>query len=272
MDNVTKENRIEKNHVHDIGHGILDDMAGIYLLGVQPGTAIRNNLVHNIDKANYGGFGLNLDEGVAHVVVENNIFYNTSSQSFHQHFGRENILRNNIFALSDEGMLALSRGNRCRWTSKGAFGDGSITCAFTFERNIVLTDNQPVFLGGLADETGYLESRSFVTDLNVFWDCGGKDIYFGNGVHGSGGRESLNKAFDWAEWQAMGYDTHSIVADPKFADAAQRDFTLGDDSPARALGFEPIDMSDVGPRPKEKRKAVARGWTVTKEETKYAYW
>ena len=35
-------------------------------------------------------------------------------------------------------------------------------------------------------------------------------------------------------------DLHSVVADPMFVDAAAGDFTLKPDSPAFALGFEPI--------------------------------
>ena len=51
----------------------------------------------------------------------------------------------------------------------------------------------------------------------------------------------------------MGYDTHSIVADPRCRDLDYFDFTLAEDSPAFALGFKQIDTSDVGPRPQEKR-------------------
>jgi hypothetical protein len=48
--------------------------------------------------------------------------------------------------------------------------------------------------------------------------------------------------------QFFNMEEGSVVADPGFADPANGDFTLKPDSPAYELGFEPIDMSDVGPR------------------------
>ena len=51
---LTRKNVIENNHIHHIGRRsngdgpILSDMGGIYTLGVQPGTAIRYNIFHDI--------------------------------------------------------------------------------------------------------------------------------------------------------------------------------------------------------------------------------
>jgi hypothetical protein len=39
-----------------------------------------------------------------------------------------------------------------------------------------------------------------------------------------------------------------------FKNLEARDLTPGKDSPAWAVGFEPIDMSTVGPRPPDKRR------------------
>ena len=56
-------------------------------------------------------------------------------------------------------------------------------------------------------------------------------------------------------WKQLGQDRHSLVADPMCADPREDDFTLAPDSPAIAeLGFEPIDLSDVGPRPVDERE------------------
>ena len=53
-----------------------------------------------------------------------------------------------------------------------------------------------------------------------------------------------------AEWQAMGFDTHSVIADPMFVDPVNDDFRLRANSPALKLGFQPIDLSKIGPRAK----------------------
>ncbi|HVF10803.1 MAG TPA: right-handed parallel beta-helix repeat-containing protein, partial [Abditibacteriaceae bacterium] len=221
-ENVSKHNRIEKNHIHDIGHGWLSDMGGIYTLGVQPGTVIRGNLIHDIEGANYGGWAIYPDEGSSHIVIENNICYSTSSQAFHQHYGRENIVRNNIFAFGREGQITLSRIEE--------------HISFTFERNIVLTDNELIYVGGYA--AGPTDHR-VISDLNLFWNISGE--------------VTVSKESDLAAWQQSRNDLHSIIADPLCQNAAGFDFKLAAASQAFALGFHAVDLSDVGPRFREKR-------------------
>jgi hypothetical protein len=43
----TLRNRIEYNHVHHVVRGALSDAGGIYTLGTQTGTVIRNNVLHD---------------------------------------------------------------------------------------------------------------------------------------------------------------------------------------------------------------------------------
>ena len=225
-DNVSHNNRIEKNHIHHLGKGILSDMGGIYTLGVQPGTVLRGNLIHDIEKSNYGGWAIYPDEGSAHILIENNVCYNTSSTVFHQHYGRENIVRNNIWAFGREGMIQLSRR-------------GAAHTSLTFQCNIILSNGQPVNVGGYGHK---LTEPNMVSDLNLIWDVAGEPF----------ARQGQDK-LTVAQLQEHGLERHSLVADPKFADAANGDFTLAPDSPAFALGFAPIDLSDVGPRSPEKR-------------------
>jgi hypothetical protein len=54
---------------------------------------------------------------------------------------------------------------------------------------------------------------------------------------------------DWppAAWPSVKqYDQHSVLSAPLFAGASQGDFTLLPGSPALALGFQPIDMNQIG--------------------------
>ena len=223
-DNVSKENRIEKNYIHDLGHGFLSDMGGIYTLGVQPGTVVRGNVIHDIRAKNYGGWAIYLDEGTSHVIVEQNICYRTSSQCFNTHYGRENTVRNNIFAFGRLAQVSLGRPES--------------HLAFTLERNILLCDGQPAYACGGAG----LASRGFFSDLNLVWDLSGP-VRWSGPYHGGSG-DTLSRK----ELAALGYDLHSIVADPLFVDPQAGNFALKPDSPAWSVGFQPIDTSDVGPR------------------------
>lgn len=126
----TRDNLIAHNHIHDIGRGLLSDMGGIYLLGRQPGTVLRGNVIHDIlsYEGGYGGWGIYLDEGCTEVLVEDNLVYRTKSGGFHQHYGRDNLIRNNVFAFSREGQILRTRQED--------------HLSFTLERNIVYCDRE----------------------------------------------------------------------------------------------------------------------------------
>ena len=55
-------------------------------------------------------------------------------------------------------------------------------------------------------------------------------------------------SYDLEAFRRSDRDGHSVAADSKLADPGEGDFGLAEDSPVRALGFRPIDLSDVGPR------------------------
>ena len=50
----------------------------------------------------------------------------------------------------------------------------------------------------------------------------------------------------WDEWQAKGFDEHSLVADPLFVDPDRDDYCLKEQSAALAFGFKPIPTHKIG--------------------------
>jgi hypothetical protein len=217
---LARGNVIEWNHIHDIGKGWFNDGGAIYTLGAQPGTVIRYNLLHDVGSVVYGGRGVYLDQASVDIVVEKNISYNTTGGGYSQTFGKNNIVRNNIFALAKMAQIEPNGG-------MASIPPGVNN--FLFERNIVYWTPEQKLLRGPWKDT------RVVMRQNLYWQAGGGEVKFG--------------PQSWGEWRARGMDEDSIVADPLFVDPAGHDFRLKPNSPALKIGFEPFDLSGVGPRP-----------------------
>ena len=106
---VTRDNLILHNRIRKVGQGLLSDLGAIYLLGVQPGTVIRGNHISELALRQYGGWGIYLDEGAAHVRVENNLVHHTQGPPLNIHFGRDNIVTGNLL-VANENAAAVSIG------------------------------------------------------------------------------------------------------------------------------------------------------------------
>jgi len=218
-ENPTDHVTIENNLIYQIGQGWLSDMGGIYTLGVQPNSVIRGNVIHGVAadplQGGYGGWGIYPDEGSTGQLIEKNLVYNCGSQSFHQHYGRENLVRNNIFAFSGEGQVRVSRKED--------------HTSIILERNIIVSDGQPIYTSVNKDK--------FRDDGNLYYD------------YADPGRLFSGDGMDMAipKMRRMGYYKNALVADPLFRDPASFDFTLALNSPAiTELGFEAWDYGIAG--------------------------
>ena len=231
-DSNCQRNDISFNHVHHLGWGLLSDMGGIYTLGPSEGTTVRNNVFHDINSFSYGGWGLYTDEGSSGIRFENNLVYDTKTGSFHQHYGKENILRNNILVDSREQQLQVTRVED--------------HLSFTFENNIIYWTNHSPALAG-----PWLENRQ-LTRSNLYWNANSPSVILA-GKSLADWQRSLVKApaatnvsSDTARWAGKGRELGSVIADPLFVNAARHDFHLQPDSPALKLGFKPFDYSQAG--------------------------
>ena len=222
-ESLAKRNEIGFNRMWNLGQRVLSDMGGVYTLGLSEGTRVHNNVMHDIDAFDYGGWGLYTDEGSTGIVMYNNLVYRTKTGGFHQHYGKENRIVNNIFVDAQTQQLQRTRTEE--------------HLSFWFERNIVAWSNDSPLFGSNWND------NHFVTDYNVYWHDGGDVKFFGD------------KTLE--EWRKeRGQDEHSVIAAPLFVNPANDDYRLSDNSPALELGFKPFDPSAAG------RKTTSR-WTGT---------
>jgi hypothetical protein len=205
-----KGNKILNNHIHHIGWGLLSDMAGVYTLGLSEGTEVSNNHIHHIYAYDYGGWGLYTDEGSSDIVMENNLVHHTKTGGFHQHYGRENTIRNNIFAFSKMYQIQATRVED--------------HLSFAFANNIVLYDEGVLYRGSWS-------KMNVEIDKNIYWNMKG-DVIF------------TEKSFK--TWQKNGYDKQSFVENPQFKDPMNGDFSFKNKRTYKKIGFKPFDYEYCG--------------------------
>jgi hypothetical protein len=132
------------------------------------------------------------------------------------HHSRNITAEHNIFAF-----------NRATQVDRGGVGGFELT----FRRNLLYyQDGTAIGTYGI----GNSGTKVCVFDRNLYWNVSGQPVLFG--------------AKTLAEWHALGQDANSLVVDPLFADPLHGDFALRPGSPALQAGFEPWEVSAVGPR------------------------
>ncbi len=227
-ENPTGNLRISDNLIYNIGLKTLSDLGGIYMLGVQSGTVVSGNVIHDCScydgSGGYAGNGIYLDSGCEFMTVENNLVFNCSTSCFNTTLSRNNIIRNNIFALSGQSIASL-----------GAEEFASLTgLNNSYFNNILLTDNRVLAVEYLGN-TGHFNGSG-----NILWDMScGDELYFTTGIY-------TDKAIIRRTAERKKLLGSAVYAEPGFNDASSYDFEFTGDSAAVGLGFEPFDYSKAG--------------------------
>ena len=91
-----KKNLINGNHIHHVMQK-LSDGGGIYMLGLQPGSQLTRNLIHDVtlNAGRAESNGMFLDEGITEVMVAENTIYNIAKSPIRFHKATTNIVRDN---------------------------------------------------------------------------------------------------------------------------------------------------------------------------------
>ena len=213
----TCDNRIEGNRIERIGHGVLSDMGAIYTLGRQAGGTIRRNFISDVSSYGYGGWGIYPDEGSSWLLIEENVVCGTKTGGFHQHYGRDNLVRRNLFADAVENQLAISRGEIIR--------------PVVFVHNLI----QGAGNGALCQGAGW---GGAIVDHNVYAGDPGDTAQF------------CGKS--WDAWQASGKDRHSRMLEAVLLDAAGATPAAAHTAACTAAGIDreliATVVNEAGPR------------------------
>jgi len=272
---------IEYNHVRHVNLETCDT-GGIYICArdwTQRGTVIRYNIFHDIlgyGRQNgrwvspYYAWGIYIDDWSSGLKIYGNITYRTPYGGIHIHGGRDNLIENNIFIEGTHHQVKYQAIPKSRASSHGSrermlglvrkfhytkypgllnMKEPTRMANNRFFRNIIYYSKPDSILYWLA---GY-DFETCESDYNTIFHFGRPLLVTLKGVA---------KEKQWARWRAMGFDRHSIVADPLFVNPAKDDYRLRPESPAFKLGFKPIPVEKIGPFADPRRAS----WPIVEAE------
>ena len=251
-DFTARGNVIRYNKFHDInGYGIdrVDSRRGVF---------VYSSPVRHLP----GAFGLHLDDQISGFHIHGNIFYRLAHGVIRLGGGRDTVIENNVFVDAGWAVHVDSRGLgwQRRATRGGTLMKRLKATAYTSppwsERYPALADiledrfcepvdnvvRRNVFVQkGVLYNFSRVPSDRFTCDHNLAWRRG-KEIM----VTGRTYKPNRGGLISFSEWQKLGFDKESVIADPLFVDPENDDYRLRPESPALKLGFEPIPVEKIG--------------------------
>lgn len=204
-----------------------------------PGSMFKNGCVVDDDSTR----GIYLDDCTSNCHVYSNIIVR-AGYGLQIHGGKHNMVENNL--LIDCG-LGISC---CDWPPLRP-GNEQIKGMFTgncFSHNIVVLKNLDKYVYLLYHWTEFVLAYC---DKNVFWQMQGQQKAITSGDSSfvvSNFPQNSHPNVSLVDWQSMGFDQNSVVADPLLVDLIHEDFHLKSNSPALKLGFVQIPFEMIGIR------------------------
>ncbi len=185
-------------------------------------TVIRHNRF-----AHHGGhsWGIDLDDGSSNYHLYNNLCLGMS------------------FKLR-EGFFRLVENNVCIGPNPPGFHVWYEGCDDVIRRNIIVHTGGTNVYEFIRANPAY--AKQF--DNNLFFNYRGEPT-----IGGWDGAKTLS------QWQAKGFDRHSLFADPMFVDPVKGDYRVRPGSPALKLGFKNFSMDDFGVLKPEFRAEAEEG-------------
>jgi len=220
---------IEFNEIHNVCFESND--AGAIYTGrdwTMRGNVLRHNFLHNITGfENRGCVGIYLDDMFSSADMIGNVFYNVTRAAFIGG-GRDCTVANNIFVDCRPAMHVDARA--LGWAHDHA--DGWLEEAAEKGTLSGIAYNTPPYSERYPALAVILEGEPKAPEGNVI----ARNISWGGKWDGM---QEVTK-------QYLTVENNLIDEDPLFVDAENKDFRLRDDSPAFALGFEPIPFEKIG--------------------------
>ncbi len=234
---VCQPNANSKPRAALVSDCVIHDGSVLYpsAIGIWIGNAGHNRILHNhIFNMNYTGISCGWTWGYADTAtvgnrIEYNHIHHTRHAAYSCHYGRDMLVRNNIFAYS--GAPHVLPAGRHEGHRVGVF-----------EQNII------VFREGRMDGSGYA-AQGWPRKICQFSD----NLIWSHS-------KALDLGEPLGELQEQGQFLNTVVADPLFLDPDGGDFSLRSDSPALAMGFKPFAPEQAGPRRGGCRPGSYRDW------------
>jgi len=279
-DLVIEYNRIRQTNLETSDTGAIESWSVDW---TKRGTQIRYNFI--TDTIGFGqengryvsphfNWGVYLDDGTCGTSVYGNIIAREVNGGAVVHGGRDNVFENNIFV------------DGARWQMQyNGYGPGDKHLA-TMTSRLTGFQNNPAYakypgLAILDPAQGYrMAGNKFLHNIVVYSGLTSL-LYQAKNLPYDETQSDYNLIFhhglplllatpgvgavpwgQWDNWKALGFETHSAIADPLFVDAAHDDYRLQPNSPALALGFVPIPVEHIGPYASPKRAS----WPIVEAE------